>query len=85
MRMPIQSPAVERNASTMKFIGGITPSFCSPCIFGHQVCCDISIFPPSVDCHTQTCDGGQFCTPCIKPLPFLPGFQICIPGGIRPC
>jgi len=81
MRMPILAGSVERSVSAMRMTGGVTPSFCSPCILGHQVCCDVTIFPPSVNCHTQACGGGTVCSPCI---PFL-NRKFCVPGGLQPC
>jgi hypothetical protein len=79
MRLPALSAGPERMARTPVVIdGGVSPQFCSPCVFGHRVCC--SIFPPG--CHVETCDGGgPICTPCI---PFIHK-KYCVPGGWQDC
>jgi hypothetical protein len=81
MRMPILAAPVERGVSMMKITGGIEPSFCTPCVFGQQICCDFSWTPPFIHCHTQSCpDGDGVCTPCVL------GHKICTaPPYIRTC
>jgi len=63
--------------------GGISPSFCTPCVLGKRICG--LPFSPSV----EDCGGGQvFCTDVTPCIPFLnQKVQCCVPGecSLVPC
>jgi hypothetical protein len=77
MRIPILAEPVLRNVSQAVIVGGVSASFCSPCVLGKRVCC--SIWPPG--CRIENCGGGAVCSPCI---PFLHK-KFCVPGGLVNC
>jgi hypothetical protein len=81
MILPKQTEPLGMFVSETKMTGkGISPSFCSPCVLGKQLCCDFDFTPPFIHCSLQDC-GDPVCTPCIPII----NKKFCVPGGFQSC
>lgn len=73
MLMPNQSESIRNTRIKGAIDAGVSPSFCTPCVLGKQIC-GLPFSPHVVDCAPTCVDG-----PCV---PFLnKKLRCCVPGG----